>query len=290
MALSGNAQVAQAARPRVPLTVRVAVVVGSAVVGWLAIAWLGSVLWDEGTSLARHARSAVMALVIACALVLGARRLLDRRPLGTLGLSGGWTAVRDLLRGALSWLLPAAVGLGIAVAAGWLRIEIDATLTETVGVVLLLVVLVLVYEAFPEELIFRGYVYRNLTAAMAPWLAVLVQSLAFAAFGTTLWVVTEGWGVLLERLVLFFGMAVVAGCIRLISGSVWATIGWHLAFQVVMQLFLSSQYLEVSVSSDGVFILATAVVAFATSTTIAGSLWRGPQNWTRPEPDIAHPR
>src|SRR5690606_315451 len=154
-------------------------------------------------------------------------------------------------------LLPAAVGLGIAVAAGWLRIDIDATLTATVGVVLLLVVLVLVYEAFPEELIFRGYVYRNLTAAMASWLAVLVQSLAFAAFGTTLWVVTEGWGVLLERLVLFFGMAVVAGCIRLISGSVWATIGWHLAFQVVMQLFLSSQYLEVSVSSDGVFILAT---------------------------------
>ncbi|WP_226924632.1 CPBP family intramembrane glutamic endopeptidase [Georgenia satyanarayanai] len=150
---------------------------------------------------------------------------------------------------------------------------------------LLLVALVLVYEAVPEELLFRGYVYRNLTATMAPWLAVLVQALVFAAFGTALWVVTEGWGVLLDRLVLFAGMEVVTGCVRLVSGSVWATVGWHLAFQVVMQLVLSNQYLEVTVSNETTFVVATAVVAFATSTTIAGLLWGGGENWARLEPE-----
>lgn len=272
--------------PRLPVAVRVAVVLVGALLGWLVIAALGTRVWGEGPSLARHAVSAVSALVIAGVLVVAARRFLDRRPLGTLGLSRGRHAVRDLLLGALSWLLPAAVGLGVALAAGWLRIDIDATLAGTAGVVLLLLVLVLVYEAVPEELIFRGYVYRNLTAATAPWLAVLIQALSFTVFGTTLWVVTQGWGVLLERLVLFFGMGVVTGCIRLISGSVWAVVGWHLAFQVVMQLVISGQYLAVTVSNETVFVVATAVVAFVTSTTLAGFLWPGGENWTSPEPDV----
>lgn len=286
----GNGQVAEVAPPRLPVAARLAVVVMVALLGWLAIAALTTRVWGEGLSLARHAVSAVAALLIAGALVVAARRLLDRRTLATLGLSRGRSAARDMLLGALSWLLPAAIGLVVALAAGWLRIEIDATLTETVGVVLLLVVLVLVYEAIPEELIFRGYVYRNLTAAMAPWLAVLVQALTFTVFGTALWVITEGWGVLLERLVLFFGMGVVVGCVRLISGSVWAAVGWHLAFQVVMQLVISSQYLEVTVSNETVFVVVTAVVAFATSTTIAGFLWPGKENWTRPEPDVGPAR
>lgn len=150
---------------------------------------------------------------------------------------------------------------------------------------LLISALVLVYEAFPEELIFRGYVYRNLTAAMAPWLAVVAQALVFAAFGTTLWVITSGLGVLLERLVLFFAMAVVLGCIRLIAGSIWAAVGFHLAFQVFMQLGLSGRYLDVTVSNENVFLAATALVAFVTAALVAGFLWRGQENWTRPEPD-----
>lgn len=282
----GSVQVAETAPPRLPVAVRVGVVTVGALLGWLVIAELGTRAWGEGPSLMRHAVSAVSALLVACALTGGARRFLDGRPLRTLGLPGGRQALRDLLYGALSWTLPAAVGLGVALAAGWVRIEVDATPAETAGVVLLLVVLVLVYEALPEELLFRGYVYRNLSAVLAPWLAVVVQALLFATFGTVLWVVTSGWGVLTERLVLFTGMAAVAGCVRLISGSVWATVGWHLAFQVVMQLVLSSQYLEVSVSDETVFVVATAVVAFAASATVAGLLWRGQENWSRPEPDV----
>src|SRR5699024_5962708 len=133
----GNGQVAEAAPPRLPVAARLAVVVTGALLGWLAIAALTTRVWGEGLSLARHAVSALAALLIAGALVVAARRLLDRRPVGTLGLSSGKRAARDLLYGALSWLLPAAVGLAVALAAGWLRIEIDATLAETVGVVLL---------------------------------------------------------------------------------------------------------------------------------------------------------
>lgn len=268
-----------------PLVARLTVVGVGALIIWLAIALLGAAVWGEELPLARHVANALAAFLLAGLLVVAARRLLDRRPVATLGLTRGLPAVRDVLYGVLTWLLPAAIGLAVALGAGWLRIEIDASVAETVGAVLLISALVLVYEAFPEELIFRGYVYRNLTAAMAPWLAVVAQALVFAAFGTTLWVITSGLGVLLERLVLFFAMAVVLGCIRLIAGSIWAAVGFHLAFQVFMQLGLSGRYLDVTVSNENVFLAATALVAFVTAALVAGFLWRGQENWTRPEPD-----
>lgn len=272
-------------RPVLPVGVRVGLVATGALAAWLLIAFGGAALWGEAPSLARHAANAATAFVLGGLLVVTARRTLDRRPLATLGLSTGVRALRDMALGALTWLLPAAAGLATALAAGWLNVTIHATVGETVGVVLVVALLVLVYEAVPEELVFRGYVYRNLATVLAPGLAVVGQALLFAAFGTILWVATAGWGVLGERLVLFAGMAVVAGCIRLVSGSVWATVGWHLAFQTVTQLFLSGRYLEVSVSDTTVFTLVTAVAAFATSAGVAGLLWRGPQNWTRPEPE-----
>lgn len=274
-----------AERPLIPLLPRILIVAVGALVIWLVIAALGTALWGEEMSLSRHVANALVTCILAILLVVSARRLLDRRPVVTLGLPLGLPALRDLLCGVLTWLLPAAAGVGVALVAGWLRIEIEAALLDVVGAVLLLTVLVFVYEAFPEELIFRGYIYRNLAIVVAPWLAVLMQALTFAAFGTALWVVGSGWEVLAERFVLFLGLAVVTGCLRLIAGTVWAGMGFHLAFQVTMQLFLSGRYLDVALSDEMVFVVATAVVAFASAVTIAGTLWRGPQNWSHREPE-----
>ncbi|MEV1293046.1 CPBP family intramembrane glutamic endopeptidase [Pseudonocardia sp. NPDC049635] len=264
------------------LTLRLAIATAGTLLIWLGVTRLSTALWGEGMSLAKHLTNAVGAFVLAVPLVLVLCRYVDHRPVSSLGLRGGGQAWRDALYGALTWLLPATGGLVVAIALGWLDIRLESSAAELVGAILLLVVLVFCYEAFPEELVFRGYVYRNLTSVVAPWVAVLVQAVLFSIFGTVLWVVTAGWGVFLERSVLFFGMAVVTGCIRLIAGSVWASIGFHLAFQVVMQLALSSSYVDIEVSDDGVFILATAVVAFCAATTVAGRLWRGPVNWTAP--------
>nr|NLD41138.1 CPBP family intramembrane metalloprotease [Actinomycetales bacterium] len=272
-------------QPQLPLVTRLFVVSAGALAIWLSMTALGTVVWGEETPLERHLANALWVFVLACLLVILARLFLDRRTVETLGLIRGRTALRDLLYGALTFLVPAVMGLAVAMAAGWLQITIDATPSESVGALLLVIALVLAYEAVPEELVFRGYIHRNLTAAMAPWLAVLVQALLFTAFGTFLWVVTAGWGVFVERLMLFFGMGVVLGCIRHISGSLWAAIGFHLAFQVVMQAALGGRYLAVSVSNPQVFTIATAVVAFVAATALAGFMWRGEQNWTQPEPD-----
>lgn len=274
-------------QPPAPLALRLGVVGGGALLVWFGIAALDGMLPGDPRSLTRHATNAVLTTVLATLLVVAARRWLDRRPLRGLGLWTESTALRDLALGALTWLLPAGAGLALATAAGWVTLSVDGTALDVVRVVLLLVVLVLVLEAWPEELVFRGYLHRNLEAAMAPWLAVAVQALFFTVFGTALWVVTAGWGVFVERAVLFAGMGVVLGCIRLAAGSVWAPIGFHLVFQVVMQLVLGGRYLTVTPSDPDLFTLVTAGAAFAAGVPVALWLWRGRDgwSWTRPEPD-----
>jgi uncharacterized protein len=85
--------------------------------------------------------------------------------------------------------------------------------------VAMLVVLVSAFEAFPEALIMRGYIQRNLTAAMPPWLADVVHTLLFVVFGSVLWTVTTGWEAAAEQAVVFLGMGIVLGCIRVGPGS-----------------------------------------------------------------------
>lgn len=271
--------------PVVSLLWRLILVTGGALGIAIGTALVSEWIWGPEMSLPKHITTAVGMFLLAVPLVVVVRRFLDRRPISTLGFTRGVTAWRDLLYGAATWLLPAAIGLTIALGAGWLHIEIEATAAELIGVVVLLIALVFVNEAFPEELIFRGYIYRNLVARLVPWVAIGVQAVIFAAWGTTLWVVSHGWEVLGERLLIFFGGGIAIGCLRQVSRSLWAPIGFHLAFQVVMQLFAFSQYIDIDVSSDQVFTLATAVVAFVTVTMVASLLWRGTPNWTTPEPD-----
>lgn len=279
-----------ARRRVVPLVWRLVLVMAGALLIWAVVdTRLIAALFDFEAPVARRITSAVTVCILGVTLVLILRRYLDRRPTSTLGLQGGVRAVRDFAYGALTWLAPAALGLTVALLFGWVEIQINSSIAEVIGAVALLIALVFVHEALPEELIFRGYILRNLSAVVAVSTAILIQALLFCAFGLVLWVSTEGWGVFIERAAMFFFMGLVLGSLRVISGSLWACMGFHVAFQVVMQLVLGSSYADITVDSELAFTLSTAVVAFIAATSVAGWLWRGEVNWIKPEPDITEP-
>lgn len=275
-------------RPVLPLVWRLGLITAGTLLLWVGVIQLTTALWGPEASLPRNVTNAVGVGVPAVAMVLIFRRRVDRRPVSTLGLHTGKRAVRDFLYGALTWLIPAALGLTAALLFGWVDISINSPVVELIGVVLLLIVLVFVYEAFPEELIFRGYIYRNLAATVSPLISVLIQALLFCAFGTALSGIIDGWGasVFLERSSLFFVMGIVIGCLRVMSGSLWAGMGFHVAFQVAMQLALGSSYVDITISDEAVFTLATAGLAFLAATSVAGRLWRRRTNWSTPEPEV----
>ncbi|GAA3993820.1 CPBP family intramembrane metalloprotease [Thermobifida alba] len=274
------------ATPKQPgLPLRLAVVMTGSLVIWLGMSYLSEHVYGGLPQLARHALNAAVVAGLAVPLVVAARHLLDRRSWSGLRLTGiraGWW---PFTVGALSWLVPGLAGIALCVALGWAHIDVRATPLELLRALLLLTVLVFVFEAFPEELVFRGYLQRNLDAAMPPWAAVAVQALLFSLFGTVLWVVSAGWGALAERAPLFLGMGVVLGCLRVITANVWGCVGYHLAFQVVAQLLLTGHYAEVAIGGADVLVPVVFGSAFVLGPTIASLLARSPQNWRNRAPD-----
>lgn len=274
-------------RPGLPL--RLGAVLAGTLLVWLAMGWLSTNVFDALPDPGTHIANAVFVSMLAVPMVIAARRYLDQRSWSGLRLTGlraGWW---PLLVGAVAWLAPAAAGTTVAVAAGWVQVTVRATATELILAVLLLLVLVFVFEALPEELVFRGYVYRNLNAVMAAWQAVAGQAILFMLFGTALWVTTEGWGVVAERAPLFLVMAVVIGVIRVLTGNLWACIGYHLAFQVVAQLLLGSRYADIQIQREETFTLVAFGAAFALGPMVVGLLPargdRSPTPWRAREPD-----
>ncbi|WP_017607175.1 CPBP family intramembrane glutamic endopeptidase [Nocardiopsis xinjiangensis] len=270
--------------PRVGLLWRVVVVMAAAMVIWYALLPLVREPFPEDSQFgAARWATAVFVTAAVVPVLWAVRRYLDRRPWDGLRLTGfreGWW---PFLVGALSWGIPGFAGLGAALALGWVELVPRAAVPELAGHLVLLAVLVLLYEALPEELIFRGYLFRNLNTAMAAWLAVVAQAALFALFGATLWVLSTGWEVLGERVVLFFSIGIVIGCLRVVTGNVWTCIGFHVVFQVTAQAVLGGQLFQVR-GDEGGFVLALAG-PFVFGVLVAILLSRRDGNWRERVPD-----
>ncbi len=93
--------------------------------------------------------SALIMLLIAMA-----RHVLDREPFVGLGLALDASAIKSLLIGAASWLVPSAVGLVLCLGFSLVDIQVLAEWSEIITFLPLLLLLVFLLEALPEELAF----------------------------------------------------------------------------------------------------------------------------------------
>ena len=270
---------------RLNLFWRVAVVFLAVTLVWLFVTQgLGSFFGPAYPDRVGHAVRAVLTSALVVPLIFLARRYLDRRSWEGLRFTSLRTGWRWLLFGMVFWLVAAGLGLVLTVVLGWTRISLG---TPSVGILLLflyLPVLVFLYEALPEELIFRGYLYRNLSARYARWVSVLAQATLF-----TLWGAAIGAAGSVDRVVLFFTFSVALGILRVISGNLWATIGFHLAFQWVTQL-VSAAVREGSLQIAEQPTLELVVfwffpIVLGSIALIAASVVRGDADWRGHDPD-----
>lgn len=270
---------------RLNLFWRVAVVFLAVTLVWLFVTQgLGSFFGPAYPDRVGHAVRAVLTSALVVPLIFLARRYLDRRSWEGLRFTSLRTGWRWLLFGMVFWLVAAGLGLVVTVVLGWTRISLG---TPSVGILLLflyLPVLVFLYEALPEELIFRGYLYRNLSARYARWVSVLAQATLF-----TLWGAAIGAAGSVDRVVLFFTFSVALGILRVISGNLWATIGFHLAFQWVTQL-VSAAVREGSLQIAEQPTLELVVfwffpIVLGSIALIAASVVRGDADWRGHDPD-----
>lgn len=264
--------------PRLNLFWRLTVVWVAVTFIWLLIGVLAHARFGVDYNRQGHIIRAVLTSLLVIPLLVWARRFLDRRAWVDLTGREVW---RPLLVGMACWLIPAAVGTVICLALGWVEITPRAPLSEIVALSFGLFALVFIYEALPEELIFRGYFYRNLASAMPLRMAIVVQAGLF-----TLWGFANGGENSLERSLLFFGFAVVVGIFRAVTGSVWAAIGFHLAFQTVAQL-LGTVGNQFSVSAPQTLsLIAFTAVPFALGLTLLNMVYKNRTNWHERESDL----
>jgi membrane protease YdiL (CAAX protease family) len=199
---------------------------------------LAIALFGPGYTLVRHLVMAGLSTALVVPLIVMARRWLDAEPFGGLGLALDTRAVRPFLVGVLAWLGPFLAALAIGLLLGLVEIRPAAAWPAIATFIPLLVLLVFLLEALPEELAFRGYIQTNLLAALPPWQAVAVQALLFGTWGVAMWLIGSG-GLDPMHASLFYVMGAVLGILRVMTGSVWTGIGFHLAFQTAAQLLLN---------------------------------------------------
>lgn len=260
---------------------------GLAEAGWVgrvAIVWTSLVLVWVSAGLFRaqvlaprlpfdawRAIESLLAGALGVAVIVLACRVLDRRTLASIGFGLTRGDLAALGIGAALWTGLAAVGLFAGAIAGAITVSFGPPTWQMVAWILLQIFLVFVYEALPEELALRGYIYTNLAERMSRWLAVLLQAMlfmlwAFALVGLLqLLGVGGGWSINIDRAILFLTFGVSLALVRLWTGSLWGSIGYHLAFQVGMGL-LSLDRLTVvrvpasDIASAGIVLWATGIV------------------------------
>jgi membrane protease YdiL (CAAX protease family) len=269
---------------RLNLFWRVAVVFLAVTLVWLFVTQgLGSFFGPAYPDRVGHAVRAVLTSALVVPLIFLARRYLDRRSWEGLRFTSLRTGWRWLLFGMVFWLVAAGLGLVVTGVLGWTRISLG---TPSVGILLLflyLPVLVFLYEALPEELIFRGYLYRNLSARYARWVSVLAQATLF-----TLWGAAIAAAGSVDRVVLFFTFSVALGILRVISGNLWATIGFHLAFQWVTQLVSAVREGSLQIAEQPTLELVVIwffPIVLGSIALIAASVVRGDADWRGHDPD-----
>ena len=196
---------------------------------------------------------AVLTPMIVVPAVVILRRRLDRRPLrgaGGIGLARRWPATA---------VTGAAVGLGAgalvwapAFWAGWIRLE---RLDPTALIIFLAVntVVLLLYEALPEELALRGYGWSTMREAWSPLTATatitalfclhmvpgsLIRAAASALLPGVELTASGADPIVYLTQMLIFGLALIAARRLPLPGALTAAIAFHVTVLTVNRVLL----------------------------------------------------
>ncbi len=263
--------------------------------GDLAARWHGELPW-----LARQFIQAAVMVAVVLPLICWLRIRIDRRTLAGIGFSEPKRALRFFLLG-LS--IPAAIlflPLLIITVGGWASVTVNAT-GPVIGLLLGWLVVALLFEALPEEIAIRGYLYRNLSTAMVRWLAALASIGLFVCIPLTLalvqWLTGMGGdfggteGITADYLIIIVLFGAVLAYLRVVTGSVWTCVGFHLGFlQLGRQAWVGDHeqaLFQIEAASAGPVDLFFQLTALAALLVILALPWlcRRKRGWSKKAQD-----
>jgi len=163
----------------------------------------------------------------ALGLVFLLRRHADRRPWSGIGLTLDRAAVPHLLFGVVLATVVTTVAAAATVQLGLADWDWSADATKESAeqglatTVIMIAISTLLVQGFPEELVFCGYMFRNLGATLPLWATVASRSLIFGSMH----VFSDGGAATLGEHVLYAvtatGLGLMLAACRTLSGTLW---------------------------------------------------------------------
>lgn len=212
------------------IVIRIVLVLIFSVIIWNFINFLNQTFFDQEYNWLNRL---IMALITTGLTVLLLQVLLkvDKASWKQLGQSTFKKNLMSFLLGFFLWTIPAAIGLFICFKFGFVEMTVQTDFGHLFLSIVILFITVFFMEALPEELIFRGYIYRYLNALFPHWGTIILQTLLFFLFA---YLVGALYSV--EQIQFIPGFAIILGLFRAISGNVWTAIGFHVAIMTATQI------------------------------------------------------
>jgi len=267
---------------RLSLIWRILIVfIGASIIWWLS-GYVNTVI-RAGAEYDRtaHVISALIIFALVIPMVIFARKHLDKRQWRGLRLTSFKDGWKPFVIGGLTYLIPALLAIIIFVMFGWTNIHFQASFGEFLIAVIVLMILVFLYEALPEELIFRGYFYRNLSSSFSKLNAVFIQSGLFVLFALII-----GAAPTFERIVFFLAVGIIIGMIRVITKNVWSAVGFHVVFQTMQQMFGHPHNQELTSSTPFLMeVVILGIIPFSFALVTVKLFVKKEPDWKEVEPE-----
>lgn len=165
------------------------------------------------------------------------RRYVDRAPQDLVRVDR--TTLPLLLSGIVIAAAVALLGGAVSVWLGFADWGVDTGVTAWPVVIVSLAASTLLVQGFPEELVFRGYIFANLRERLSLRGTIVVSSLVFGSIHV---VSHSGAATLGQRLVyavMAVGFGLMLACCRAVSGSLWLGVGFHAGHDAFVRLFVT---------------------------------------------------
>lgn len=214
------------------------------IVGFAALSiagWLSSLLVDTsilGSTTITLLKAGLMTMIVLSG-ILSIQRVTGNQRIN-IGLKTPGVAFIQFFAGIGIILIPLVLSILFTEIFGWgeIQFNMESGFLKTIALGLLVTFL---FEAFPEEILFRGYIYSHLNVKFSKWLSGLVTIGLFVMLpiilslfhkyilGQEMYIggsynITTGYVIS----IIFFGF--VVQYLRVLSGAVWLGMGFHLAF------------------------------------------------------------
>lgn len=225
--------------------------IGLLFAGWFTVSaalFLAGLSGDVAEQLfgsSRHVRNLIQSLVMS-GLVVPIILYLYQRLYRMTGIKPktpvySWKRGYHFFTGVLLASGLGVLGFVIASVQGWIVIEKWHAPDQWFAALLINVLFAVFFEALPEELGLRGLLYDVLRHRFPAWLSVFLQTILFVCVTTSVALFqafvgqTPGLTLNIFYIVVIFCFGIGLQLLRLWTGSLWASIGFHLTYLEIMR-------------------------------------------------------